>query len=51
MFRRCGSEIVFLTVKVRRNVVTEKGEEAGNGDGFVAISNDGKVYFMSVEDV
>lgn len=49
--RRCGSKIVFLTVKVGRDVMTEKGEEAGDGDGFVAVSNDGKVYFVGVKDV
>ena len=31
--------------------MTEKGKDAGNGDGFVAVPNDGKVYLVGVKDV
>lgn len=50
IFGRYASKIILLAVQVRRNVVTEKGEEAGNGESLVTVANDCKVDGVAVED-
>lgn len=44
-----ATEVSLLVVQVRRNVVTEKGEEGGNGEGFVAFGDDLEVYGMPIK--
>ncbi|KAL8996803.1 MAG: hypothetical protein Q9169_003772 [Polycauliona sp. 2 TL-2023] len=46
-----ASEVVFLTVKIWRYVMTQKRKEAGNGKSFITIPDDFKVYGMPVKGV
>ena len=50
ILRGDASKIILLTVQVWCNVVTEKGEEAGNGKSLVTVADDFEVDGMSVED-
>lgn len=44
------SEILLLLVQIRRNVVAHEREEAGNGEGFIAVSQNLEVYgFLVIE--
>lgn len=51
VYRRYLTEVVLLLVQVRRNVVAEECEERGNGEGFVAVAKDFKVYRVFVVEV
>ena len=41
-------EILFLLVKVGRDVVTHECKKAGDGEGFITVSKDFIVYSMFV---
>lgn len=45
------TEVIFLLVQVRSNVVAEECEERGNGESFVAVAEDFKVDGMFVVEV
>jgi len=45
-----ASEVILLAMQVWSDVMTEEGEEAGNGKGLVAVANDFKVDGVAVED-
>lgn len=45
------TEIILLLVEVRGDVVAEKCEERGDGEGFVAVAQDFKVYRVFVVEV
>jgi len=44
-----GAEVVLLGVEGRRGVVAEEGEEGGDGEGLVAVGDDGEVDGVGVE--
>lgn len=46
-----GAEEFLLLVQPRRHVLAHEGEEAGDGEGFVAVSRDLKVDCMLVVEV
>lgn len=45
------TEIILLLVEVRRDVVAEECEERGNGEGFITVAKDFKVYRVFVVKV
>jgi hypothetical protein len=49
--RHQSAKIALLIVEIGRHVVTEEGEEAGNGECLVASHDDFEVDGMSVEEV
>ena len=48
---RDTSEVIFLAVQIRRDVMAEQGKEAGNCKSLVTVAEDFKVDSMAVEDV
>jgi hypothetical protein len=51
VYRGDLTEIIFLLVQVRSDVVAEECEERGNGEGFVAVAKDLKVDGVFVVEV
>lgn len=45
------SKVGLLTVQVRRYVMAQEGEEAGNCEGFVAVPDDFEVDRVPVEQI
>ena len=43
------AEVVFLTAEIGSNVTTHQTEERGDGEGFIAVSDDIEIDEVAVE--